>query len=465
MAGLVWAKGARNPRRFGFDRVSGDLYVGDVGDAQREEIDFLPPGSGGANLGWDVFEGSLCFEPAPLFPSCPAPTAGFTFPVREYDDSEGCSVTGGFVYRGCALPAVQGTYFYGDLCSAFVRSFAVSGGVAVGDADHTAELAPGGGLSIDSIISFGEDARGELYVVDQGGEVFQIVAGVEPPTATPTSTPTATDTPTIPPTATVHRTATDTATPSTPRPRRQWTPHADPGRHRHPDAGRHRDGDGDRHRGPADGDLYCGAADRYADPSDRYAGADGDGDLRRLDADRDRRATDQHPRRLADAHQSTDQDVDADLHPDADRPAPPNRALATSTATVTSLPTTSSSSPAPCSASPAAGDGSGRRPQPQRHGRPDRPAVRGALAAQPRLPLTAARRPSGAPAVRTRRPVGRLATPESRPRRRREAGGGGKPATRLIFTTEITEVCCRSPVAQHALPRLVDPGRCARITA
>jgi cysteine-rich repeat protein len=233
MAGLVWAKGVRDPRRFGFDRFSGDLYIGDVGDAQREEIDFLPPGSGGANLGWDVFEGSLCFEPAPLFPSCPAPTAGFTFPVREYDESEGCSVTGGFAYRGCALPAVHGTYFYGDLCSAFVRSFAVSGGVAVGDADHTAELAPGGGLSIDSIISFGEDARGELYVVDQGGEVFQIVAGPEPPTATPTSTPTATDTPTIPPTdtetatATFTETATDTATPvdtDTPTPADTDTP-------------------------------------------------------------------------------------------------------------------------------------------------------------------------------------------------------------------------------------------------
>jgi cysteine-rich repeat protein len=213
MAGLVWAKGVRNPRRFGFDRFSGDLYVGDVGDAQREEIDFLPPDSGGANLGWDVFEGSLCFEPAPLFPSCPAPTAGFTFPVREYDESEGCSVTGGFVYRGCALPPVQGTYFYGDLCSAFVRSFTVSGGVAVGDADHTAELAPGGGLSIDNIVSFGEDARGELYIVDQGGEVFKIIAGAEPPTATPTATYTPTIPPTATGTATFTPTATDTATP------------------------------------------------------------------------------------------------------------------------------------------------------------------------------------------------------------------------------------------------------------
>ena len=222
MFGLVWAKGARNPWRFSVDRVSGALYIGDVGNAQREEIDVLPAGVGGANLGWDVFEGGLCYEPAPLFPSCPAPTAGFTFPVREYDHSQGCAVTGGFVYRGCAMPAVHGTYFYGDYCSAFVRSFTLSGGVAIDDADHTAELAPGGGLSIDSITSFGEDARGELYVVDGGGEVFQIIPGPPPPTATPTSTPTATDTWTPVPTDTATETEaptftatpTDTATPA-----------------------------------------------------------------------------------------------------------------------------------------------------------------------------------------------------------------------------------------------------------
>ncbi|MBX3026921.1 PQQ-dependent sugar dehydrogenase [bacterium] len=207
MFGLVWAKGLHNPWRFGFDRVTGALWIGDVGEDQREEIDVLPAGSAGANLGWDVFEGSLCFEPAPLFPSCPAPTAGFTFPVREYDHGQGCAVIGGFVYRGCALPDLQGRYFYGDHCSAFVRSVALDGGVAVDDADHTAELTPGGGLSIDDITAFGEDARGELYIVDGGGEVFQIVAGAPPAAAT--STPTATDTWTpLPATATPTQTAT-----------------------------------------------------------------------------------------------------------------------------------------------------------------------------------------------------------------------------------------------------------------
>ena len=233
--GLIWAKGTRNPWRFSFDRFNGDLWIGDVGQGQREEIDVLSPGSSGANLGWDVFEGSLCYEPAPLFPSCPAPTAGFTFPVHEYDHSEGCSVTGGFAYRGCALPDLDGTYFYGDYCSAFVRSLALSGGVAVDHADHTAELAPGGGLSIDTITGFGEDARGELYIVDQGGEVFQIVAGAAPPTATPTYTPTPTDTPSPEPTATatpsitptVTDTPEDTATPlptDTPEPTSTDTP-------------------------------------------------------------------------------------------------------------------------------------------------------------------------------------------------------------------------------------------------
>jgi cysteine-rich repeat protein len=241
--GLIWAKGTRNPWRFGFDRFNGDLYIGDVGEGQREEVDVLSPGSSGANLGWDVFEGSLCHEPAPLFPSCPAPTAGFTFPVHEYDHSQGCSITGGFVYRGCALPDLDGTYFYGDYCTAFVRSFALAGGAAVDHTDHTAELAPGGGLSIDNLTSFGEDARGELYVVDQGGEVFRIVAGTAAPTAIPTWTPTPTDSPSPEPTATATPSATaswtdtptatdtpeDTATPvptDTPEPTATDTPAA-----------------------------------------------------------------------------------------------------------------------------------------------------------------------------------------------------------------------------------------------
>jgi hypothetical protein len=84
-------------------------------------------------------------------------------------------VTGGFVYRGCALPDLHGTYFYGDFCTAFVRTFEWTGGGVTNPQDRTAELAPGGGLSIDNVSSFGEDARGELHVVDIEGEVYKVV--------------------------------------------------------------------------------------------------------------------------------------------------------------------------------------------------------------------------------------------------------------------------------------------------
>jgi cysteine-rich repeat protein len=175
--GEIWAYGLRNPWRFGFDRATGDLYVGDVGQGSWEEIDAQPAASaGGENYGWDVFEAWHCYEPTPPATGCPSPPTGFTMPVLEYDHGEGCSVTGGFVYRGCAMPDLRGTYFYADYCTAFIRTFrGVSGGDAVETADRTAELAPGMGLSIDSPTSFGEDARGELYIADYGGEIFKIV--------------------------------------------------------------------------------------------------------------------------------------------------------------------------------------------------------------------------------------------------------------------------------------------------
>jgi hypothetical protein len=210
MLGLVWAKGLRNPWRFSFDRLTGDLYIGDVGEDQREEVDFTPASStGGENYGWDIFEGSLCFDPLPFFPTCPSPTA-YVFPVYEYDHSQGCAVTGGFAYRGCALPDLRGTYFFSDYCTAFVRTFEVVGGIAQNLVDRTADVAPGGGLSIDSVTSFGEDARGELYVADQGGEIFKLIPAVA--TATPSTTPTPTSTWTPLPTDTAAATATSTAT-------------------------------------------------------------------------------------------------------------------------------------------------------------------------------------------------------------------------------------------------------------
>jgi glucose/arabinose dehydrogenase len=176
--GEIWAFGLRNPWRVSFDRATGDLYVADVGQGSREEIDVQPAASpGGENYGWDVFEGTECHEPEPPADECPAPPVGFTMPVLEYGHDEGCSVTGGFVYRGCAMPALRGTYFYADFCTAFIRTFrGVGGGVALAPADLTAEL----GAGIDNPSSFGEDARGELYIVDHDGEIYEIVPASTP---------------------------------------------------------------------------------------------------------------------------------------------------------------------------------------------------------------------------------------------------------------------------------------------
>ncbi len=169
--GLIWAKGLRNPWRFSFDRANGDLYIGDVGQNQIEELDYQPGSStGGENYGWDIFEGNDCYNDPEDGLNCPDPPTGFTFPVHEYTHGEGCSVTGGFVYRGCAMPDLGGTYFYADFCTAFVRTFEVSAGTAVNHADVTAAF---GG--INSISSFGEDARGELYVIDLGGTIRRVI--------------------------------------------------------------------------------------------------------------------------------------------------------------------------------------------------------------------------------------------------------------------------------------------------
>lgn len=174
---LIWAKGLRNPWRFSFDKLTGDLLIGDVGQNQIEEIDYQPAsGSGGENYGWDIFEGDMCFEPAPD-PTCPSPPTGFSFPVDSYTHGPGCSVTGGFVYRGCAMPDLGGTYFYSDYCAPFFRTFEISGGLAMNLQDRTSQLTPGG-PAIDSVASFGQDARGELYILSiEGGRVYRIVPG------------------------------------------------------------------------------------------------------------------------------------------------------------------------------------------------------------------------------------------------------------------------------------------------
>ena len=161
----IWAYGLRNPFRIAVDRATGDLWIGDVGQNRVEEIDVgLASRRGGENYGWNVMEGSQCYSPAS---GCNR--GGLVLPVYEYAHSEGCSVTGGVVYRGCRMPDLAGTYFLGDFCSGFVRSFRLAGGQATELRDWTASL-----RGITSPAAFGTDADGELYVVDYDGEVYRL---------------------------------------------------------------------------------------------------------------------------------------------------------------------------------------------------------------------------------------------------------------------------------------------------
>ena len=161
----IWAYGLRNPFKIAIDRPTGDLYIGDVGQNAVEEID-VDPGSrrGGLNYGWRITEGSRCFNP-----SSGCDTSAITLPIYEYSHGEGCSVTGGVVYRGCRVPALAGTYFFADYCSAFVRSLRFANGQATELRDWTSSL-----RGLDSPTSFGLDAAGELYVVDQDGEIYRL---------------------------------------------------------------------------------------------------------------------------------------------------------------------------------------------------------------------------------------------------------------------------------------------------
>ena len=162
----IWALGLRNPWRFSFDRLTGDLFIGDVGQGTREEINVQPGASmGGENYGWRIMEGSGCRGGG----SCN--TAGLILPIVDYQNGDdGCAVTGGYAYRGSAIPGLAGTYFYADYCNAWIRSFRYSGGQVVDHWDWSHRLASGGPIS-----SFGEDARGELYVVAHNGRIYRLV--------------------------------------------------------------------------------------------------------------------------------------------------------------------------------------------------------------------------------------------------------------------------------------------------
>jgi glucose/arabinose dehydrogenase len=159
----IWALGLRNPWRFDFDRVTGDIWIGDVGSSTYEEVNLLPAGSGGGqNFGWDAMEGNDCRD-AEATNNC----ADFVAPISGFDRDAGCVVTGGTVYRGEQVPALVGIYLFADYCGSGIWGL---GRDAAGNWVTTGPVAAG-----SHVVSFGQDAVGELYVVDLDGTISRIV--------------------------------------------------------------------------------------------------------------------------------------------------------------------------------------------------------------------------------------------------------------------------------------------------
>lgn len=154
----IWAYGLRNPWRFAFDREGGRLFLADVGQNRWEEIDIIEKGG---NYGWRIMEGAHCFNPSE---GCA--TGGLQRPIAEYGRELGCSVTGGYVYRGQRVRALLGRYLFADYCSGRIWTLRENGGRWVMESLRDTEL---------SVSSFGEDQAGEIYVVDHRGAVYQIV--------------------------------------------------------------------------------------------------------------------------------------------------------------------------------------------------------------------------------------------------------------------------------------------------
>jgi glucose/arabinose dehydrogenase len=159
----IWAWGLRNPWRYTFDRQSGDLYIGDVGQDKWEEVDYRPRSGLGAlvNYGWSAYEGLTRYNPSRL-----NSRGALVMPVQVYSHSLGCSITGGYVYRGSSVPAAKGRYFYGDYCSGTLWSLRISGGKAV---DNKRES-----THIGSLSSFGQGSNGALYAVSLDGAIYRL---------------------------------------------------------------------------------------------------------------------------------------------------------------------------------------------------------------------------------------------------------------------------------------------------
>ncbi len=186
--GEIWAWGLRNVWRFSFDSEIGDIYYGDVGQNKWEEINYEPYNSkGGVNYGWRVMEASKCYKPEK---NCDE--RGLTPPIHEYPNdanymvilgggsqinSDGCSVTGGYVYRGEKIKAFNGYYIFGDYCSGNIWTFKVVNNKATELTNRTEEINLANGEFTTYISSFGEDADGELYIVEYNGGIYKINQG------------------------------------------------------------------------------------------------------------------------------------------------------------------------------------------------------------------------------------------------------------------------------------------------
>jgi len=165
----IWAIGLRNPWRFSIDPDTGLLYIADVGQGAWEEINAEPLENDGLNYGWDNYEGDQCYSD----PSGPTDcgSAGLTFPIYQYSHAQGCSVTGGYVYRGDEVPDLKGHYFFADYCIGELRSFRYVGGEVESDRNWSSEFG-----SLGSVTSFGVDSQNRLYIMNSAGELLRLAA-------------------------------------------------------------------------------------------------------------------------------------------------------------------------------------------------------------------------------------------------------------------------------------------------
>ncbi len=163
----IWATGLRNPWRFSIDDVTGLLYIGDVGQGAWEEIDAEPAATAGVNYGWDNYEGDHCFADTQGPSNCSS--SGLTFPAYEYPHSQGCSVTGGYVYRGDDFPDLAGHYFFADYCRGELRSFKYSNDVISADRNWVSDLG-----RLGYVTSFAVDDDQRLYIMNASGDLMRL---------------------------------------------------------------------------------------------------------------------------------------------------------------------------------------------------------------------------------------------------------------------------------------------------